>query len=837
MDEKILKAALAGLLHDVGKFAQRTTMRPSRIWKDGTGEAEREYKYEHAVFSGDFVERYLPTPFKPLSPPAYHHAPQSDFDRLIQLADHLSAGERDADVDRAQQPKQTQAILTRVRHYNPEGTPMPAEAPTPHYHALKPLVLDETTLFPLDTTETDEGGYRHEALWQDFVKETGKLRDEYIDAETYLENMVEALRRYTWCVPSAYYKSVPDVSLYDHSRMTAALAACLTEQTPEQINRWLDRQDLDKPTAVLIGGDISGVQDFIYTITSKKAAKTLRGRSFYLQLLTEAVLRFVLRELGMPYINIIYSGGGHFYLLAPASAEGNLRKLRRKVTETLLTHHNTVLYLALGCAPVPAGGFATGEFYKHWNAMHRDLGRAKQQRYTELDRDLGRAKQQRYTELGNDFYSKVFEPKAHGGNKEKVCSTCGEESKHTKKAPEPDDENAKICPLCDSFAELGEKLAEAEFVALGLSEPQVTEKHKATDVLRAFGLEVKFAKHAGETVAFDAPAQRAILWALGDTENWPTIQNAPAARAMRYTVNRAPKVGEAAEADSINKQVGKDEWVRPGDSKTFNHLQVQAGGIARLGVLRMDVDNLGDLFKDGFGLKENSRATLSRLAALSFSLSLFFEGWVKHLCELPEYEGFIYAVYAGGDDVFLIGPWDKIPALASRIAKDLSRYSGQNPAVHVSGGMSFIHGKYPVYQAAEDAHEALEQAKHREGKNAFSFLGQTWRWDEFTDLTGKFEQLKNLTDTLGAPQAILQVLRKLADDRKEDKRKRTLWGPWTWQSVYHFARRAKQAGEETPIGRELIAIRDSLKNNNYQNLAQWGAAARWAQLWLRNKDD
>ena len=33
------------------------------------------------------------------------------------------------------------------------------------------------------------------------------------------------MQTYTWCIPSAYYQSVPDVSLYDHSRMTAALAA------------------------------------------------------------------------------------------------------------------------------------------------------------------------------------------------------------------------------------------------------------------------------------------------------------------------------------------------------------------------------------------------------------------------------------------------------------------------------------------------------------------------------------------------------------------------------------------------------------------------------------
>ncbi|MDW8101235.1 MAG: hypothetical protein RML36_17335, partial [Anaerolineae bacterium] len=58
-------------------------------------------------------------------------------------------------------------------------------------------------------------------------------------------------------------------------------------------------------------------------------------------------------------------------------------------------------------------------------------------------------------------------------------------------------------------------------------------------------------------------------------------------------------------------------------------MEVQSKGIQRLGVLRMDVDNLGKLFAEGFG--EN--ATLSRVAALSFAISLFFEGWVEVLAE------------------------------------------------------------------------------------------------------------------------------------------------------------------------------------------------------------
>lgn len=63
--------------------------------------------------------------------------------------------------------------------------------------------------------------------------------------------------------------------------------------------------------------------------------------------------------------------------------------------------------------------------------------------------------------------------------------------------------------------------------------------------------------------------------------------------------------------------------------KPFGAMAYQSRGIHRLGVFRADVDNLGKLFAEGLG----NDATLSRIASLSFSISLFFEGWVGKLAE------------------------------------------------------------------------------------------------------------------------------------------------------------------------------------------------------------
>ena len=69
---------------------------------------------------------------------------------------------------------------------------------------------------------------------------------------------------------------------------------------------------------------------------------------------------------------------------------------------------------------------------------------------------------------------------------------------------------------------------------------------------------------------------------------------------------------------------------RSGNRKTFDELAIpRRGNFQRWGVLRMDVDNLGNLFQEGFGKK----ASMSRIASLSFSLRVFFEGWLPQLAK------------------------------------------------------------------------------------------------------------------------------------------------------------------------------------------------------------
>lgn len=829
MTDKRFEAAIAGLLHDVGKITQRASDTP----QFAPGDTQEEGQPVHAAYSIRFIEELLAHDERLRRIAlhgAYHHRPQNNpaadpkLSWLVALADKLSAGERsdpNQDEKKGQFPQQ---MLTIFDSISLTGAKKAGSQPA-QYLPLTPLALKEDSIFPSDAAgERQQARSAYERLREEMRTGFKRIQGESLAAA--LEQMVNTLQRSAWSVPSAYYYSRPDVSLYDHSRMTAALAVCLSDLELEQIRANHDavvRQFTEKPVegddallgetaAILLGGDISGIQDFIYTITARQAAKTLRGRSFYLQLLTEAVLRFTLRELDLPYTNVIYSGGGHFYLLAPVSAVEQFPALRRAVSERLLDAHGIGLYLSLGYAEVPFSGFQRGQFPEYWGKMHQQLALKKNSRYTEF---------------GSELYARVFEPKEHGGNKDDVCSVCGMEQGHATPT-EDDGEKIKVCPLCESFStEIGKLLPNARFLTLGFGNPQQDdEKPSAEKFLRSFGMHMEFVSARNKKVQVPGWVEQIVVWALDDepADAYPQVERHSAVHAVRYIVNQVPEMD-------------------------FNDLQeiqkVKGEGIHRLGVLRMDVDNLGTIFQKGFGAEvKTSSATLSRLSTLSFQMSLFFEGWVKRIIEEDTFKQdgkpLIYAVYTGGDDLFLIGPWQWMPKLALKIVDSFADYTGGHPDLHLSGGMSFIHGKYPVHEAAEDAGALEAQAKSLEGKNAFAFLGGVWHWADFKRVADKKALLKEI-QLAGGSRSILQLLQELARqqaEREEKGHQKPLWGPWMWRGDYQLFRMNERA-RNVELKQLYESLREQLHATDpaYAEIADWGKAARWTQLDIRKSKE
>ena len=150
-----------------------------------------------------------------------------------------------------------------------------------------------------------------------------------------------------------------DISLYDQLKLTAALAACVSEylqqaaafsllDTPTELRR--------KPAFLLYTADFSRIQRFIYTVHTEGALRSLRSRSFFLELLMEHYMNELLDGCGLTRTNIIYSGGGHCYLLLPntAAVQQPLADWNRAFNGWLNEQFGVQLFLANGWTPCSA---------------------------------------------------------------------------------------------------------------------------------------------------------------------------------------------------------------------------------------------------------------------------------------------------------------------------------------------------------------------------------------------------------------------------------------------------------------------------------------------------
>ncbi len=198
--EEVWKAALAGLLHDIGKFAQRAGEQEStQFSKEDTGSSGR-----HARFSQQFIEKYVPQHLRQgLSGVLYHHRKDIDSPEVqrIRIADQLAAGERWTGSEKQTDPKEARliSILSNVELLQPKP-------PDSYEHELSALTIKDKSTYP-EQSRTDQKSYTE--LWQKMTQELAQWQKDMGDKwetqslEAYYTTLLALFQKYLWCVPSA----------------------------------------------------------------------------------------------------------------------------------------------------------------------------------------------------------------------------------------------------------------------------------------------------------------------------------------------------------------------------------------------------------------------------------------------------------------------------------------------------------------------------------------------------------------------------------------------------------------------------------------------------------
>jgi CRISPR-associated protein Csm1 len=345
--------------------------------------------------------------------------------------------------------------------------------------------------------------------------------------------------------------------------------------------------------------------------------------------------------------------------------------------------------------------------------------------------------------------------------------------------------------------------------------------------LQAFGV-VPWVVHAGEDVSvLPRGATAAVVYTLDSTDcltgdvltrfRWDDL---PVSYDFRWLADATPVKGYGADGQPLIAE--------------FSDLARASDGVEWLGVLRMDVDNLGTVFKQGLG----NDATISRMSTLSEFLRLFFEAWVPRLCRAyNEQVGQprLYLLYAGGDDLFVVGAWSALPELAREIRAEFSEFVGGHH-ITLSGGIAIEHQKFPLYQLAEDARHALdEQAKgfKRPGgghpKDALGFLQTPMGWERFDEVTVWKEKLLTMLKPDGAvpalPRSFLSRLTEIHTLYAENSARKNMlhrcgaitlnqmqemirYDRWHWRLVYQLGRFGERYREHqdtiNQLGQEIM---------------------------------
>jgi CRISPR-associated protein Csm1 len=830
VNEKLMqqscRVALAAYLHDLGKFAERAGAfdNSPRLdahlqlycpWHEKGG----WFSHRHAANTAlafDLIEKHLPdllgqgsldrdaSPFvgrrragdegdiEPsdslINAAAGHHKPDTFLQWIIATADRVASGFEREEFDRYNDSKDE--TRTGLNHFTARllplfeqiqlSEPRSAERPLRYRYPLKALA--PSTIFPVEarnceTRDKDSAKNEYSGLWQAFVNDLEQIPPSHrSNWALWLDHFDSLWLTYTHAIPSATAFNVkPEVSLYDHSRTTAALAVALwrwhaaQNRTDESAARAMrERSDYAEHKFLLVQGDFFGIQNFVFAAggeTRKQAAKLLRGRSFQVALFTELAALRLLDELSLPPTSQVLNAAGKFLIVAPNTGE-----VRQALAALRKEFDGWFLKQTFGLAGV---GLAWHE------ASCSDFLKTKQgeqSRYArlmaELHQSLDLAKHKRFDLCGEG--ARVFaQDFPHG-----VCQYNGWIPADR---PSAQDQPAS-CALSRDQIKIGESLLRFDRLLVLRDSAAGEIRTSGSTVpldLDVFGYRVAFTENEEASGRFGDLARNQALrrcwdFSPADDSDGTGVKPPWAGYGRRFISGFAPRVRPEDLAAFPLRYVGVEEAELPdeGQLKTLDMIACEdrepdgSGGwigINALGILKGDVDNLGEMFRIGLG-----DPTFAKTAALSRQLNGFFAIYLPWL--LARAFPNVYTVFAGGDDFLLIAPWRTAQKLAVKMRDDFARYAADNPAIHFSAGIATQKPGAPIAALAELAEDALEAAKANLGKNAITCFDETVPWKEWSALDEALESFDDLRVeealTSGYVYRLLQFVDMCANETK-----------------------------------------------------------------------
>jgi CRISPR-associated protein Csm1 len=744
-NEYYREVVIASVLHDIGKLFQRCR---DKRYESGNEIEESLYcpyrkegnyfGYRHVLSTYGFIHEQkgiFPNGIngeKIAELAAKHHLPDSYLETIIQQADWISAGhdrffEEDENVPRKtdyyEQP--LKSIFSSVSVFNKKN-------PQASYYKLAQLGSGEEGFPDMNFEKLGPEDYKRVA--DDFQISFARLRG--LPYNQFLHSLNSLLKQFTWAIPAST-NTKPDISLYDHVVTTAAFASVLFRYH-EQTGSLADSKaviDRNEKKFLLVSGDISGIQQYIFNLKSTTFnAKLLRARSLELQLLCESVSMMILNSLGLPLFCKLMDAGGRFIVVLPNTeyTHSVLTDTRTQIETSFLERYMGELSINVS-DPVPVSSMDL-EHTKTKDIFHKVAVAAAEAKSRKLQQALnatGHVLDRNYQAIEGS---------------ENVCPIC--EVRPVESVLASNDEEYHFCGICAALIKLGGVIPKKHYFIF--SKNGNFESESSSD----------FRLPVGGTVSL---VDRVHPDSIGEDD---TVYTTKPAEEEIFGNMSLPFYLPRGEND--------------GDILTFEQIAAAGQGSKKLAMMKADVDNLGSIFSHGLG----NSLSISRYSTLSRMMNHFFSSYLNR--RITEKWNMVYTVFAGGDDLCVIGPWQEIISFAVDIRKQFSVFTGHNPSITFSAGVVLSAPQLPVRYMARNSELLLDKAKEAENKDHVSLFGISVGWDEFEALIAMGEDCLRFIEEEKITKGFVYRLLQYARDERMVRQGNVHKEHTLWRSHFYY---------------------------------------------------
>lgn len=303
---------LAALLHDIGKFYQRTNLPVDiRPFKGYLVKKQNRYYYQHAAYTALFISTYIDKKWQEfLDLASSHHANKLT---IVKKADIIASSHdrRDSDYqDEGDENLITKRLYSIFNEIKLDSVP--------YLQMVKIDELDHFYGFIAKSKQNYQDAYiNYQKLFCKMCKEITNIG--YNTYESLHHWLYSILANYTFAIPAnTYHSDFPTVGLFDHLKLTTAIANCL------------EKSQFTKPF-VIVKYKLKGISQYVFYDDD---LDQINKRSIMVNLLSDFICYKIIDAFGLTYENVLYSlsGQGRLLLYHTRDLKTKLNQVFREIS-------------------------------------------------------------------------------------------------------------------------------------------------------------------------------------------------------------------------------------------------------------------------------------------------------------------------------------------------------------------------------------------------------------------------------------------------------------------------------------------------------------------------